>query len=144
MRDVILELAPLIKSGEIPRTSQDHSKATFYPKRTPADGLIDFSKSTDEIYRLIRAAGRPYPGAFTFYEDKKMIVWRGRPAKPEELPGQAQAGCILAVKEKGQILVAAGDGGIWMTELEYQGTDKPQKILCVGTQLGSMNRRSKQ
>jgi methionyl-tRNA formyltransferase len=60
--DVVLELAPLIKSGNLPRTPQDHSKATYYPKRTPADGLIDFAVSTDRIYRLIRAAGRPYPG----------------------------------------------------------------------------------
>lgn len=136
LRDVILELAPLIKSGEIPRTTQDHSKATYYPKRSPANGLIDWSDSTDAIYRLIRAAGRPYPGAFSWCRGHKLIVWRGKPSQSQELPDQAQPGCILEVdKEKG-ILVATGDGGIWMTEVGLEGIEQPERLLQVGTQLG--------
>ena len=62
LREVILALGARIRSGDLPRMPQDHSRATYWPKRTPADGLIDWGASTDTIYRLIRAAGRPYPG----------------------------------------------------------------------------------
>lgn len=144
LRDVILELAPLIKSGKIPRSAQDHSKATYYPKRTPADGLIDWSASTDAIYRLIRAAGRPYPGAFTWCKGHKLTVWRGKPAEPQKLSRSAQPGRIPAIDEDGRILVATGDGGIWMTEVKLEDIDKPERLLRVGTQLGSPNQRSKQ
>jgi len=137
LREVILELAPLLKSGQIPRTAQDHSKATYYPKRTPADGLIDFSASTDAIYRLIRAAGRPYPGAFTWCKGHKLIVWRGRPAKLKEIPYQAQPGCVLAVEDEG-ILVATGDGAIWMTEVEFKGAEATKIPINIGTQLGAI------
>lgn len=140
LRDVILELAPLIKSGKIPRTAQDHSKATYYPKRTLADGLIDWSASTDAVYRLIRAAGRPYPGAFTWCGGHKLIVWRGKPAGPQEVSGQAQPGCILAVNKDRGILVATGDGAIWMTEVESKGIEELERLLHAGTQLGSLSK----
>jgi len=143
LQDVILELTPLIRSGKIPRTAQDHSKATYYPKRRPDDGLIDWSASTDAIYRLIRAAGRPYPGAFTWYGGKKLIVWRGRPAGPEEVSGRPQYGCVIAVDKNKQILVATGGGGIWMSEVELEGGTQPKRPLRVGTQLGPSKERNK-
>lgn len=136
LRDVILELAPRIKSGKIPRRAQDHSKATYYSKRTPADGLIDFSMSADSIYRLIRAAGRPYPGAFTRYKGNKLIIWRGKPAEPEDLPNAAQPGEILKTDRNKGILVAAADGGIWITETQIEGVQQQGELLDVGTRLG--------
>ena len=57
---------PLLKPdcGEI----QDDSKATYYPKRTPEDGKIDWSISALEIEHSIKAVTKPYPGAFTFLD----------------------------------------------------------------------------
>lgn len=136
LKEVILELAPLIKSGKIPRTPQDHSKATHYSKRTPADGLIDFSCSTDDIYRLIRAAGRPYPGAFTMCGNRKLVVWRGKPASREEVVNETSPALVLAIDADKGVLVGTADGGIWMTEVEFTEEDRDDEILQVGTQLG--------
>jgi len=136
LSEAVLELAPLIKAGKIPRTPQDHSKATYYPKRTPADGLIDWSNSTDAIYSLIRAASRPYPGAFTLCAADKLIVWKAKPPVIQEIPRQAQAGCILTVDEHQGILVATGDRGIWMTEVQFEGNQEHKGSLSVGVQLG--------
>ncbi len=136
LAQVISDLAPLIKSGQLPRTPQDHNKATYYPKRTPADGLIDFLTSTDYIYCLIRAAGRPYPGAFTMYESRKLTVWRGKPASSEQITAAHKPGCVLAVDDKKRILVATGDGGIWMTEVQFEDGASGETILNIGTQLG--------
>jgi methionyl-tRNA formyltransferase len=135
LRDVILELAPRIKAGDLPRTPQDHSKATRYPKRTAADGLIDWATTTDQVYRLIRAAGRPYPGAFTHCGSRKLIIWRGTPAAPSKAAGTAEPGSVLAVKEPDGILVATGDGAIWMTEIEVEGGGQASQLLEVGTKL---------
>jgi len=133
LQDVIFELAGSFKSGEIPRQPQNHSKATYYPKRTPADGLIDFSASTDSVYGLIRAAGRPYPGAFSFCDGQKLIIWRAEPG----LASKAEPGRILSVQEHGRLLIATGDGAIWATEVEMDGVERPREFLCVGKQLGS-------
>lgn len=55
---------------------QDESKATFFGKRTPSDGQIDWSWSKERIYNWVRAQANPYPGAFTFEpsSNQKIII----------------------------------------------------------------------
>ncbi|MGD8454584.1 MAG: methionyl-tRNA formyltransferase [Phycisphaerae bacterium] len=115
--EVVLELAPLIRAGRLPRTPQDHSKATYYPKRTPADGLIDWTTTTDQVYRLVRAAGRPYPGAFTHCSGRKLTIWRARPAQPAESTSNRSPGRVLIHRGPGEVLVGTGDGALWLTEI---------------------------
>ena len=135
LADAILELAPRIRAGNLPRTPQDHRQATYYTKRTPADGRIDWSAATEQAYRLIRAAGRPYPGAFTLCQRRKLIVWRGRPADAAEAAGATGPGCVLAVRKTDGVLVATGDGALWMTEIEVAGGGRATDLLEVGAAL---------
>ena len=56
-------------------TKQDETKATYFPKRTPEDGLIDFNWQRERIGNWVRAMCPPeYPGAFYFYKGEKIIV----------------------------------------------------------------------
>ncbi len=56
---------------------QKEEEATYLLKRTPEDGRINWSDSGENILRLIRATSKPYPGAFSQYENKnKVIFWR--------------------------------------------------------------------
>ncbi len=126
LSEVIIQLAPSIQAGNLPRTPQDHAKATFYPRRTPADGLIDWTLSTDAIYRLVRAAGRPYPGAFTYAAGRKLTVWRARPVRDEELSPDVTAatcGVVVRVDERG-VLTRTGDGALWLTETAIEEGDE--------------------
>lgn len=63
-----------VLSGKIKRIKQDHSQATYFGKRTPEDGLINWDWQKERIFNWIRAQSFPYPGAFTFYENKKIII----------------------------------------------------------------------
>ena len=75
-KDLLDELLPLIKSGHIPRQKQDLKAGSYYGGRRPEDGRIDWSKSADDIYNLIRGVTRPYPGAYALTENyEKLIVW---------------------------------------------------------------------
>jgi methionyl-tRNA formyltransferase len=53
---------------------QDDSKATYFGKRTPEDGRIDWNWSAERIINWVRAQAYPYPGAFTFYNNYKIII----------------------------------------------------------------------
>ncbi|MCB9239858.1 MAG: methionyl-tRNA formyltransferase [Flavobacteriales bacterium] len=53
---------------------QDEEKATFYGKRTPESGLINWDWSKERIHNWVRAQAYPYPGAFSFYENQKVII----------------------------------------------------------------------
>jgi len=124
LREVVLDLAPMIRSGELPRVPQDEGQATYYLKRTPADGLIDWAQPTESVYRLIRAAGRPYPGAFTFSAGRKVIIWRAAPASGTDTEGRlptALPGMILSVDAAGKALVRTADGALWITEAAAAG-----------------------
>lgn len=86
---LLADTLPLIKMGDYSATPQDESKATYFGRRSAEDGLIDWSKSATEVNNLVRAVTEPYPGAFTYLAESKMIVWRARVLEKshDKLPG---------------------------------------------------------
>ncbi|WNO54218.1 methionyl-tRNA formyltransferase [Stakelama saccharophila] len=64
-----------LRRGDAAARDQDEHCATYAAKRSAADGRIDWNRPTAEIDRLIRAVGRPYPGAFTSSRGERIIVW---------------------------------------------------------------------
>ena len=70
---LLRQYLPLIAVDKAPRMQQDHEKATVFPQRTPEDGLIDWNQSTEKIKNFIRAQTKPYPGAFTYINGKKLL-----------------------------------------------------------------------
>ena len=77
-REILIETVPQLAKGTAKKIPQDHSKATYFGGRKPEDGKIDWSKSSDEIFNLIRAVTDPYPGAFTYINGKKILIWWGK------------------------------------------------------------------
>lgn len=53
---------------------QDNENATYFDKRTPDDGKIDWNWQKEQIKNWVRAQADPYPGAFTFYQNQKVII----------------------------------------------------------------------
>jgi len=66
---------PLIEKGISPKIKQDESKATVYRQRVPSDGKINWDDSPTNIRNFIRAQTKPYPGAYTVIDGKKVIIW---------------------------------------------------------------------
>jgi methionyl-tRNA formyltransferase len=127
---------PRLKKGEWKGAPQAEERATFYGRRNPEDGLIDWNWPVKKIFALIRAASHPYPGAYTFVENRKCIVWRGEPET--KLPYRGVAGRIVQYEESKGPLVQTGDGLLWLTETEFdpaEGGEKPPKWR-VGALLG--------
>ena len=69
------EVLPQLKDGTAPREPQDHSKATYYGGRGPADGQIDWTVAAEQVRNLVRAVTRPYPGAFSHIANEKCVFW---------------------------------------------------------------------
>ena len=72
---ILRECLPKIAAGRAQRIRQDHRQATVFPQRKPEDGLIDWSLTEKRIRDFIRAQTHPYPGAFFYAGDKKIVVW---------------------------------------------------------------------
>jgi methionyl-tRNA formyltransferase len=72
--DLLLSVINLVQSGQLQRTKQDDCKATYFGKRTPDDGLIDWNWHRDRIRNWVRAQAYPYPGAFSFLNGEKVFI----------------------------------------------------------------------
>jgi methionyl-tRNA formyltransferase len=121
-RRLLADTHPLIRSGHAPRIRQDHSAATRFGRRRPADGRIDWSVSAWQVYNLIRAVTHPFPGAFTFLESRRVFLWSARPPAERRAPGTP--GGILGVGEGGVLEVATGDGVLEVLRLQLEGSDE--------------------
>jgi len=73
--EIIDESIQQLAEGKASRTKQNDTEATYVPQRKPEDGKIDWSWDPERIRNFIRAQSKPYPGAFTEINDKKVIIW---------------------------------------------------------------------
>ncbi|MGP1959028.1 MAG: bifunctional UDP-4-amino-4-deoxy-L-arabinose formyltransferase/UDP-glucuronic acid oxidase ArnA [Arsenophonus sp. NC-CH8-MAG3] len=86
---LLTDILPLIKIANYSETPQNESQATYFGRRRAEDGLIDWSKSATEVNNLVRAVTKPYPGAFTYLSESKIIIWRANVLEKShsKLPG---------------------------------------------------------
>lgn len=74
--ELLEKYLPLIALGKAPRIKQEHlNDGDVWPQRRPEDGLIDWSRSPREIENFVRAQTKPYPGAYTVIDGKKVTIW---------------------------------------------------------------------
>jgi methionyl-tRNA formyltransferase len=136
LEQMVHDLCPALRSGRIARRPQNHAEATWYGRRTPEDGRVDWRGSTAEIHRLVRAVSRPYPGAFTDYGAQRLIVWRAQPHERRDHVGTI--GQIVRVDPERGLLVQTGDGLIWLTEVtDAAGAMMKPCEIQVGRRLGA-------
>jgi methionyl-tRNA formyltransferase len=121
------ELVPQLLARTASRIPQDPTRASSWPKRAPADGIIDWDTRAPYLYDWVRAQTRPYPGAFTFLGDEKVIVWGARPV---EIAGAPPPGTIVDLRAEGPV-VACGEGGLVLEEIQTEAVG-----LSVGARLG--------
>lgn len=118
---------PCLLNGEWQPIPQDEFKASWYGKRYPSDGIIDWDKPAKDIDRLIKASTNPHPGAYTFFKEKKVIIWKSRIEK--NIPIKGVTGRILLVRNS-EYLIQCGEGLLWIYDIV--GTDE----LSIGNKLG--------
>ncbi|RLF63415.1 MAG: bifunctional UDP-glucuronic acid oxidase/UDP-4-amino-4-deoxy-L-arabinose formyltransferase, partial [Thermoplasmata archaeon] len=101
------EALPRLKAGTAPRKPQDHSRATYYGGRHPADGEIDWTAGAKQIRNLVRAVTRPYPGAFTYIADQKYLFWEV--SQEPDCENERDAGTIVSTNP---LTVKCGSGAV--------------------------------
>jgi methionyl-tRNA formyltransferase len=102
---LVAETVPAILAGTRTAVAQDAAHATWCAQRIPDDGVIDWRWPAARIHDFVRAQSAPYPGAFTYVDGARLVVWRTRPlaTRWRATPGQGIA------REGDALLVACGD-----------------------------------
>ncbi|WP_129990447.1 MULTISPECIES: bifunctional UDP-4-amino-4-deoxy-L-arabinose formyltransferase/UDP-glucuronic acid oxidase ArnA [unclassified Rahnella] len=103
---LLTDVLPEMKAGNLTLTPQDETQASYFGRRTAADGEIHWHKSATEINNLIRAVTEPYPGAFSYLGQRKLTVWRARPLTTQH---DKQPGTVLS---SDPLIIACGEGAL--------------------------------
>lgn len=122
--NLLMDTLEKFENNEIHPEPQDHSRATYAPMLKKEDSHIDWTQPPDKIINLIRAMA-PAPGAFTFYENRRLKIFKAMP-----VPGEKNATPGTVLKGfKNEIRVASGQNGA-LSILEIQGgSGKRMKII---------------
>lgn len=116
-----VECLAAVSNGTI-RTQPQSGIPTFCLQRIPEDGRIDWRQPATRIDRLVRAVSKPYPGAFSDFEGRRVIVWRSDlPVEPLRVFGAS--GQLCRLPGEGDPVVVAGEGYIILRAAEIDGQD---------------------
>ena len=117
--EIVSNAVELIKKDKVELTPQKPSEGFYCGKRTPEDGQINWNKSAEEIYNLIRAVSDPYPGAYSYIDDKKILIWEAELIETNSKQyNKAEPGEIIDKSKEGYI-VKTMDSLLEIKNLEF-------------------------
>ncbi len=133
--DAMVESVQMVRDGSAPRIDQDHSQATYEGWCRAEDVVIDWKKTVDEVYNMVRGAD-PSPGANTTLDGSPVGLFRA--TRLDGDTGRA-GGEVVEVSAEG-FTVAAEGGAIFVGRVQPAGGPKlmaPEWIRQVGLNPGA-------
>ena len=119
-KELLLDTIPSIVDGTSQRIKQNNDEATFAPVIKREDELLDFNKTSREIYNKIRGLN-PFPVSYAILDGKVMKIYSSR--IKENVYTTKRNGEIVRIYDDG-IGVSTGDSEIILTEIKPEGKRK--------------------
>ena len=141
---LLLETLKKLEEGTASPVKQDDSKSTYAKMLDRSIGNIDFSKSAEEIERLIRGLN-PWPSAYTFYQGKMLKIWRAQVIEESASWNTSQTGEIVKT-DKEAIYIRTGKGILKILEVQLEGKkrmDTAAFLRGVKVEAGQVLQRNK-
>ncbi len=93
---------------------------SWYEKRTPADGKVDWHARTRDIYNLIRGVAAPFPGAVCYVgegDSHTMKIWQAHPFDEMIDFSSYEPGEVIDIFD-GKLVIRTVDGSILIDNYE--------------------------
>lgn len=119
-KELLLNVLNKYKDGNFPHVRQDDSEATYAPIIKREDELVDFNKTSLEIYNKIRGLN-PFPVAYAILDGKVMKLYSS--SIKDNVYTSKRNGEIVRVYSDG-IGVSTKDSEIVITEIKPEGKRK--------------------
>jgi methionyl-tRNA formyltransferase len=94
-QQVLRRSLPGLIAGTAPSTPLDLAKGSYFGRRRPEDGRIDWRGSARSVHDLVRAVAPPFPGAFTELNGCRLAVLETR-VDSQPVRYADQAPCLYA------------------------------------------------
>jgi len=123
--DLLVRTTDALAAGTVRETPQDDASATYAHRLTRDDGVIDWSRTAQQIHNQIRGL-HPWPHAFSWLIGQRVIVHRSR-VVPEPERGQSgdrvrsdpEVGTVVQAADT--LRVATGTGLLELQILQLEG-----------------------
>ena len=111
--DLLIKTLKAFENNDINPIAQDHTNATYAPLLKKGDGRIVWEKTAEYIASFIRGV-TPWPGAFTFQDNKRLKIFSAKPISVEvnESPGTVVKGF------PDELRIATGKGVLAVIEIQ--------------------------
>lgn len=119
-RDLLLKTLPDYLAGHLIPEKQDESQATFSPNITSEQELLDWTRSSRDLFNQIRGM-YPWPVAYTLLNGERFKIYKAHMSE-----GTGHAGEIIE-KTKRSLVVACGQGALSLELVQPSG--KPKLII---------------
>ncbi len=128
-RELMQDVLPGLEAGTFTRRVQT-GPSSYFGGRKPEDGFIDWTKDSLSIYNLTRAVTHPYPGAFTYLDGKKLLIWKAYPenVSPRDVP----AGTVIS---EDPLLVKTGSGSLRLISVQIEGDQEVDAIELASSRV---------
>jgi len=94
--EVLRRSLPALLTGTAPATPLDIAQGSYYGRRRPEDGRIDWRRGARAVHDLVRAVAPPFPGAFTDVNGCRVAILETRvDAQPVRHPDRLP--CLYAM-----------------------------------------------
>ena len=97
--------------------------STFCCTRIPSDGYIDWDQTSRQIYNLIRALSKPFPGAYTYLNSEKLTIWDSEIPKKQKLYEGKIPGRVSSIIKDYGVEIITGDSTIIIKNVSFCGKD---------------------
>jgi methionyl-tRNA formyltransferase len=115
--ELLVGVVDALSEGRAREEPQNDAEATYAPKLTKGEGLLDWSRPAREVHNRVRGL-HPWPHAHTFVGGKRIIVLRTHVLPDAGADGRP--GTVLHVS-RDALHVAAGDGVVAVDEVQPEG-----------------------
>lgn len=109
-KNQLKEIVADIRLNKLSGIPQKKGEGNVWRKRSKSDGRIDWRMRSMDIYNLVRALDKPYPGAHFDYQGEEIKVWKCKPVDQEGLKN-IEPGKVLR-RDGEKVTVKTGDGAI--------------------------------
>jgi methionyl-tRNA formyltransferase len=116
--ELLVRVLDDLAAGRAHETPQDDTQATYAPRLTKDEGLLDFGLPARTVHNRIRGL-RPWPTAYTFLRGRRLVIHHARLSAVD--PGAADPGTCVTAGADG-ITIACGDArAIDVLQLQPEG-----------------------
>jgi len=127
------EILPRFRDGDFSGEPQEGEPTYTHPRR-PDMGIIDWTDSAWSIHNFIRGQSHPYPGAFTYNQMDKVVMWKTR-IEDETVTKAAPGTVVGSGSWVGESWLVQCGEGIVDVSVEYtEGADP----IEIGDRLGAI------